>query len=525
MRSLRSYTNEIYPHQDALAKSITMDDGFCIKVTEVTQGEWEKMIGGNPAFFKSCGEDCPVEQVSLEDAKQFANALSRRAGLPECYQAMNSDWLHCSGYRLPTEEEWEYASAFDGRPGSSNETSDSSGEVVVRSTLPVGGQAPNRWGLRGMYGNVSEWVMRTAESRARTEEYCHQLNPPNGHEQVLCAAESDSAPETSGDAGGAREVGTGDDQRMPALFLGGSWKSNLLQQDKLPSASSQIGSPVPDIGFRVIRNAGRAPEQAMLEPAGKKTASPSECPPGFQLIKAGSFLMGSPKSEEGRDDDEVQHRVVITKSFCMKREPVTQQDWRTLTEFNPSPNSYSSMSCGVESDFLNDAVTAVSWADASNFANLMSRREGFPECYSSGRFARPDCMGYRLPTEAEWEYVAKAGARGTVAIELRAAGSKELYSETPGNCGVLNRWGVGCMLGNVWEWTNDWYGEYEDEAADPLGPASGLFKVARGGFCLGWEDGASEEEGVCRARATNRFMSAPGRGGSRIGFRLVRTLP
>ena len=121
----------------------------------------------DPSSFSSCGPDCPVEMVSFVDAVLFANALSRIEGLQPCYgfqgeQVLWPDGLACTGYRLPTEAEWEYA-AMGGGEGPYPGTEDLSELAWYEAnsggtTHPVGGKAPNGYGLHDMGGNVWEWV-------------------------------------------------------------------------------------------------------------------------------------------------------------------------------------------------------------------------------------------------------------------------------------------------------------------------------------------------------------------------------
>jgi len=153
------------------AHFVTLTNDFYIGETEVTQGEYEVMMGTNPSYFSSCGDDCPVEQVSWHMSAAFANAVSDSEGLEQCYTCTGSgastdcsiavEPYSCGGYRLPTEAEWEAAARCgeDTLYAGSTEIDDvawyrdNSGEV----TNWVGLLEPNACGLYDMSGNVYEW--------------------------------------------------------------------------------------------------------------------------------------------------------------------------------------------------------------------------------------------------------------------------------------------------------------------------------------------------------------------------------
>ncbi|MBP7127185.1 SUMF1/EgtB/PvdO family nonheme iron enzyme [Myxococcota bacterium] len=251
-------------------------------------------------------------------------------------------------------------------------------------------------------------------------------------------------------------------------------------------------------------------------------------PKGWVWIPPGTFRMGSPEGEEESVDSERPcHEVTITRGFYLKAMPVTQGEWEDLVGNNPSLfNGRGSRECPVEQ---------VSWWDAAAYCNALSRREGLPEAYdlvrakgtpgtakySCGevRFRGLDCPGYRLPTEAEWEYAARAGTEGARYGEL---GDVAWYD---GNSGGSphpvggkqpNGWGLYDMLGNVLEWVWDWYGGYSSGGkVDPLGPQTGQIRVARGGS---WYDCAR------LVRAANRVMGFPGFRSFALGFRPARSV-
>ena len=217
----------------------------------------------------------------------------------------------------------------------------------------------------------------------------------------------------------------------------------------------------------------------------------------FMWIAPGSFLMGSPADEEGRFGDELQHEVRISEGFWMGRYEVTQGEWQSVMGANPSGFKDCGPRCPVEQ---------VSWFDAEEFIRRLNGRE-------SGKGHR-----YRLPTEAEWEYAARAGTTGARYGEL---GEIAWYDENSGDRThpvgqkQANAWDLHDMLGNVWEWTGDWYGEYPPgSVTDPQGSSSGSYRVYRGGS---WDGNARY------VRSAYRIIDSPGIRIDYFGFRLVRT--
>ena len=217
----------------------------------------------------------------------------------------------------------------------------------------------------------------------------------------------------------------------------------------------------------------------------------------FMWIEAGRFLMGSPEDEEGRKADELQHEVRISEGYWMGEYELTQGEWWAVMGANPSRSSDCGPPCPVE---------WVSWFDTGEFIRRLNGRE-------SGKGYR-----YRLPTEAEWEYAARAGTTGarygeSDSIAWYSGNSR--FETHPVGQKRANAWGLHDMLGNVWEWTGDWYGSYRSgSVTDPQGPSTGSARVARGG---GWDFNAS---GV---RSADRGSYSPSNRSGYIGFRLVRT--
>jgi formylglycine-generating enzyme required for sulfatase activity len=240
----------------------------------------------------------------------------------------------------------------------------------------------------------------------------------------------------------------------------------------------------------------------------------------YVRISAGRFTMGSPANESGRDSDEVQHQVTLSRDFWLKATEVTQGEWRALMGSNPSRFSACGDACPVEQ---------VSWSDAVDYVNALSRSVGLAECYGGSGWDRTfvglSCRGFRLPTEAEWEYAARAGTTGERYGPLDAIAWYEGNSggrTQPVRGKQANAWGLYDMIGNVWEWTHDWYGAYGGAATDPVGPGTGSFRVDRGG---GYGRGGGYTDGVAAScRAAQRSFGSALNADDYRGFRPARSV-
>lgn len=231
----------------------------------------------------------------------------------------------------------------------------------------------------------------------------------------------------------------------------------------------------------------------------------------FMLIPAGSFVMGSPSGEPGRDDRdnyETQHKVTITKSFYMQTTEVTQGQWVKIMGNNPSAFK----KCGADCP-----VNRVSWNDIQEFIRLLNQKEGIKK--------------YRLPTEAEWEYSCRAGTTTPFntgkCLSTDQANYNSFYSYSRCPSGGIKRdkiikvgsfspnsWGLYDMHGNVGEFCQDWVGGYPNVTViDPKGPSSGHGRIVRGG---GW----TISQGGCRS-ASRTWFSTNYRS-NQNGFRLLR---
>ncbi|MBT3289803.1 MAG: formylglycine-generating enzyme family protein, partial [Victivallales bacterium] len=504
---------------------VTLTKGFWLGKHEVTQRQWQAVMGKNPSHFKKAGLDAPVEKVSWNDCQEFLKKLNAPVG---------------HEYRLPTEAEWEYAAR--GGPLSkgftysgSNDADDvawyheNSGDRRLDDAKwdfkkllenkcrphPVGQKKPNELGLYDMSGNVAEWC------QDRYGKYA-----------------SDAAVDPTG-------------ARPPAytVLRGGSWYSDARYCRS--GYRSRDGRPcsVGYLGFRVALGPQGGDAQVAKPPqgGGAQVAKPPQggdtktvdlgggaklelvwCPPG-------TFTMGSPKAEQGamvaaglkREwvAGETQHRVTLTKGFWLGKHEVTQRQWQSVMGKNPSHFQHAGLDAPVES---------VSWNDCQEFLKKLNAPVGH---------------AYRLPTESEWEYACRAGT--TTALytgDIRVLGERNAPALDPiawygGNSGVTyeggydssdwkekqenhrragtqpvgkkrpNAWGLHDMIGNVWEWCQDSYGDYPSgTVADPSAARTGSVRVNRGG---GWNVIAG------RCRSAYRFRSSPSLPSSFLGFRVA----
>lgn len=253
---------------------------------------------------------------------------------------------------------------------------------------------------------------------------------------------------------------------------------------------------------------------------------------GFVLIPGGSFVMGSPESEPWRSADEAAHNVEVS-SFFMSAHEVTQAEYEAVMDVNPSTF------IGSE-----NPVEGVSWIDAIAYCNARSEAEGLTPAYRlEGKSVIWDrsADGYRLPTEAEWEYACRGGTTAPFNTETSISVDEAnywghypyqieenyftqenletrpgIYRERtlPVGSFAANRFGLYDMHGNVGEWVWDAYGEYDASGTeDPTGAASGAQRVVRGGA---WNDFAKN------LRSAYRAAMQPNLAAFNVGLRLVR---
>jgi formylglycine-generating enzyme required for sulfatase activity len=238
---------------------------------------------------------------------------------------------------------------------------------------------------------------------------------------------------------------------------------------------------------------------------GKKDFSKKKPTIEFVNIPAGTFIMGSPDDEDGREDDEIQHEVSLS-AFKMSKYPITIEQYNLFCDATGRKKPWYGINSGGKMP-----VSQVSWYDANVFAEWM------------------DC---RLPTEAEWEYAARANTTTPFNTgEYLTAEQANFDGSKPYNNGKKsanrkkalpvgnfppNAFGLYDMHGNMWEWCSDWYSEYDiHDTVNPKGPETGELKVLRGGA---WRESARE----CRSAYRGSGIP-PGNRGAGMSFRLVKS--
>jgi formylglycine-generating enzyme required for sulfatase activity len=248
------------------------------------------------------------------------------------------------------------------------------------------------------------------------------------------------------------------------------------------------------IGLRLVKELDSMEERTLL--------LPGSIPLRVVRIPAGRFQMGSPTSEVGHATDEAPVREVsISRPFWLGAWEVTQEQWQSVMGSNPSTFQPATNASQLP-------VERVSWNDAQDFLNRLN-------ALGLGRF--------RLPTEAEWEYAARAGSSERFSFGddpgyRTLANHAWFYSRAEGRSHPVgakrpNAWNLYDMYGNVWEWCSDWFAPYSaGPAVDPQGPPTGREKVIRGGSWF------NEPEAL---RSANRHRHPPESRQTNLGLRIV----
>ncbi len=431
---------------DEQQHEVTITRDYYMGVTEVTQSQWQQVMGTTPWKGQKNveeGKDNPATYISWNDAAEFCRKLSEQEGRT---------------YRLPTEAEWEYACrAGSDTAYSSGDEAESLGDYAWISNNSdgqvhsVGQKKPNALGLHDMHGNVIEWCADVYSAYPR-ETVADPVGPPEGSERVI--------------RGGSWVVGAG--------ICRSAFRSDLV-----PLHRGKF------VGFRLALSSANTNSIGME----------------FKLIPAGTFLMGSPDSEAGRENDEVQHEVTITHDYYIGITEVTQSQWQQVMGTSP----WKGQEQVIEGNDI--AASYISWNDAVEFCRKLSEQEG---------------RTYRLPTEAEWEYACRGGTTtaysfGDDVSQLEQSAwyrdsepnhSSQVKQKSPNGFGLYD------MHGNLLEFCQDWYGAYpQGSVTDPPGPSSGTNRIGRGGSFL-------YEAPVSRS-ACRRFVNDSAERFQTLGLRVV----
>jgi len=465
---------------------VTLTKPFYMGKYEVTQEQWEGVMGNNPSNLK--GGKLPVTHVSWEDCQEFIKKLNAKTS---------------GGYRLPTEAEWEYAcrvgtsSAYSF--GDNPTTSDANyGDGVAGRIKAVGSYKANGFSLYDMHGNVWEWcedwvadypVGAVTDPKGPTMGNRRVLRGGSFFDSVSLARSSDRnyafAPTNRNSFLGFRLARTVD------------LKTEITPTDPKPDPAVAMPAAGNLLVLPFTEAKAKEVQKEIAKKLQKEVEEKEDLGKGVKLdlilIPAGKFMMGSPASENGRGSNETQHEVTLTKPYYIGKYEVTQEQYEAVMGNNPSSNRGAKL-----------PVTNVSWNDCQEFIKKLNAK-------TNG--------SYRLPTESEWEYACRAGTTTSYSFgnnltksdaNILGYGIKLVGSYKP------NAFGLYDMHGNVWEWCEDWKADYPAVAVtDPKGPATGTGRVLRGG---------SFDYSESLARSSSRNDSTPSDRTFNVpGFRLART--
>ena len=456
---------------------VILTQSYWLGKYEVTQAEYQQVMGNNPGDNKAGGGDTtrfPQEQVIWGEAVEFCRKLTEQE---HSAKRLPRGWE----YRLPTEAQWEYAcragtttaTAF-GDSLSSNQANFSGDSPYngaekgpfVKRTTTVGSYAQNAWGLHDMHGNVYEWCQ---------DWYGDKLTggvDPRGTQSGLARVYRGGCCYSFGQScRSAKRVRSTPNNRDDLL----GFRVALVQSNKSSTTSPPSFFPL------------QAGQKSGEEWIGNGFQMPfCWCPPG-------KFMMSSSETEKDRDANrEAQVEVTLTQGFWMGKYEVTQSVFEKVMGKNPSSFSAkgSNGSKLIGQDTSQFPVESVTWTEAEKFCRMLTAQER-----AAGRLT--EGWEYRLPTEAQWEYACRAGTTTATAFgDSLSSMQANFNGDNPYNCTSkgpnlgrptsvgsypANAWGLHDMHGNVWEWCQDWYDPILLGGTDPQGPQAGSIPMYRGG--------------------------------------------
>ncbi len=557
-------------------------------IHEVTQADYEKVMGKNPAHFARTGQgqatvagmetsNFPVENVNWYEAIEFCAKLSEQEQLKPFYFRAGDTVtpLDGTGYRLPTEAEWEFGCRAGTTTkrwiGDQDEQLAQAGWFIANSgnrPHAVGELKANPFGLYDVHGNVWEWVQDGWEPTYYAQFQAKPAINPNSHFSAS-----------------TQRVFRGGRSRGPASCSSASHRHAdnpmfrspdlgyrvLLTVDGVKAANSQLPSPAK---APLDAQQARAHQEAWAKHLGTKVETPNSVGATMILIPPGEFLMGSSPEQVAAakkmaEDEQMfsgdyywtrhreempQHGVTITRPFWMGRTEVTVGQFRRFVESSKYVTDAEKYGAGnTEKKALDEKVkdadkglnwkspgyptsdetpvTQVSWNDACAYCNWLSEQEQRTPWYqSAGQGAwkiAAQADGYRLPSEAEWEYACRAGTTTQFSFgdEASRLGEYAWYMKNftdkaqPVALKLPNPFGLYDLHGNAWEWCQDlfnreWYAK--SSPRDPLATSStDTDHMVRGGY---WTYAAA----YCRS--AYRGSSPPSHRSKLHGFRIVRVI-
>ncbi|MBT6493014.1 MAG: SUMF1/EgtB/PvdO family nonheme iron enzyme, partial [Planctomycetaceae bacterium] len=499
------------------------------RVVQAPQFIWSADIGFGQT------DEHPVINVIWNDATAFCACLSRKEGVK---------------YHLPTEAEWEFAC----RAGTTSRYSFGDDEKLLESYAwsgiktreggrphPVGQKQANGFGLFDMHGNVKEWC-QDRWGLYTQNSLVDPAGPADGNRSVFRVWRGGSYEDRSSETRSAFRYPNVPQTRR-AYNIGFRVVRDVAKQSKPPVAKAPFDAATAKKHQQAWADYLGVPVEKVLDIGGGVKVT-------MVLIPPGEFLMGTTDEEQARwlkvatavkeqptidflPSEGPQHRVRLTKPFYLAVHEVTQEQYQQVTGTNPSHFSSSGDGKGrVVGQLTNRRpVENVSWLGAVSFCNKLSVLEKQRSCYviSGNSVTRLPGNGYRLPTEAEWEYACRAGSTGTFCIaDESELGNYAWYTKNSGGMPhpvgekLPNGFGAFDMHGNVWEWCWDWYEakHYSQrkgggDVLDPFGPSAGMQRVYRGG---GWVNFA------LNCRSAYRYCSGQNIHGSGLGFRIAMTI-
>ncbi|REJ90099.1 MAG: hypothetical protein DWQ34_18090 [Planctomycetota bacterium] len=524
---------------EAPQHKVILTQPIYLGTTEVTQSQYVRLMENNRSEFSADGAgkdkvadmdtgNLPVEKVSWNDAAEFCTKLSQQEELkPFYYRAYETvTVLNGTGYRLPTEAEWEFACrAGTTTPVWSGDIDDDLRQVgwfgsnSDGRTHAVAELSANPFGLFDMHGNVYEWV-QDGWDPAFYEEFAENVAVDpfrpilTDDQHVLRGGHWGFAPPYC--------------RSSSRLSYSSTYRSNSfgfrvalvvdavkqqLRDKPIDATTAETNSyswpedaPAPAIAPFDAEQA-RQHQQGWAEHLGVPVEFENSIGMRFRLIPPGEFLMGSSEAEIEKytqggfpGSEDPPHPVVLTQPFYLGVTEVTQQQYQDVMAVNPS--HFCAEGEGADSvvglDTFRHPVENVSYADCIDFCNDLGRREGIPPVYfRSGdtvTFLRSN--GYRLPTEAQWEYACRAGTESTYWFGEDDSGVYRVkqHAWISSNSGKrshavaqlsANPFGLHEMLGNVWEICEDglpigFLSEHGDQpAVDPTSPRT--TRLSKGG--------------------------------------------